>query len=119
MTIKERIEKKLSNLTIDDLRGFIQDKQDISFNTKKELNTKGKQSHKTNFAYDEMNNLDITPQKMSKQTSGASFVQEVKEEKKPSKGEVMKKVEEQQPSKKSMFSQENSTLYRYGDPSIK
>lgn len=66
VTIKERIEKKLSNLTIDDLRGFIEDKQDISFNTKKELNTKGKQSHKSNFNYDEMNNLDTTPQKVDK-----------------------------------------------------
>lgn len=40
----------------------------------------------------------------SKKTNGSSFVQEVKEERKASKVEVMKKVEE--PSKKSMFSKE-------------
>ena len=65
-----------------------------------------------------MNHLDTTPQKVeSKKTNGSSFVQEVKEERRDHKPEVMKKIEED-PSKKSMFTKEKKPLYRFGDPSI-
>lgn len=42
ITIKERVEKKLANLTIEEIRSFMQTNTDISFNDKKQLSNKPK-----------------------------------------------------------------------------
>ena len=64
ITIKERVEKKLVNLSIEQIRSFMLAKKDISFNQQNRLNVTNmnKVNHKSVFDDDDVFNLN-TPDK--------------------------------------------------------
>lgn len=76
VTIKERVEKKLANLSVDEIRYFMQQKMDISFNDKKQLNNKPNPSHPNSKA--SLSEADEPHYQESKKTSKSAIASEIK-----------------------------------------